>query len=77
MLNNDTAIVEALRASLKEQRPAALLQTRVAHFAFDRRSISFLSELPIEDLVPLLEVWCREQRSQMNMVQIPKQSYLF
>ncbi len=45
-------------------------QARLVHFAFDDKGgIAFLSELEVEELVPLLEDWCKARRVEMGRVQ--------
>ena len=43
---------------------------RLVHFAFDENgNNAYLSELELEELVPLLEEWCKQRRIEMGTVQ--------
>lgn len=61
-------LLEALVDSVKPN--GRITNARAAFFAFadDSEESAFLSELPVEELVPLLERWCREQRMNMGAV---------
>lgn len=42
---------------------------RLAHFAFTEKGDSaFITELEVEELVPLLEDWCRARRAEIGPV---------
>lgn len=44
-------------------------KARMVHFAFsDEGGDAFVSEIEIEELVPLLEGWCQRQRAEMGKV---------
>lgn len=55
-------LLNALKSSTKKARPIA--HAKVAFFAIsDGGDIAFLSEMTLEELVPLLDQWCKYQRS--------------
>lgn len=41
---------------------------RLAYFAFADGDGAFISELELDELVPLLEEWCRNRRIEMGQV---------
>ena len=38
------------------------INARIVHFAFTENDVAFLSEITTEELIPMLEDWCRKQR---------------
>jgi hypothetical protein len=64
-------LLDALVSAIEQKQVSKLIAkdgttARLAHFAFaDDGSNAFLSEVETEELVPLLEEWCRQQRTEM------------
>lgn len=55
-------LLNALEKAVAKFR--GITQARTAHFAFDDSGgNAFVSEIPSEELVPLVEEWCREMRA--------------
>jgi hypothetical protein len=63
------ALVEVV-GSLKGIKTRENDIARLVHSAFDENSDNaYLSELELEELVPLLEEWCKQRRIEMGTVQ--------
>lgn len=55
------ALVAAARA-----KPMGITHARMVHFAIaDDKDVAFLSEIELEELVPVIEEWCRQRRAEM------------
>jgi hypothetical protein len=69
----DMTLLEALCAAVKDYplpcvRNSLGVESQMVIFAFADKENAFLSEIETEELVPLLEEWCRQQRLEMGSV---------
>jgi hypothetical protein len=61
----ESNLLQTLKDSLANC--SGIVNARTVHFVFDSNDdVAFLSEIAIEDLVPLLEDWCQHQRQEMK-----------
>ena len=60
-------LLEALVDTMKDA--GGVEGARLAHFAFSHNgSNAYLSQIERDELVPLLEEWCKQQRNEMGTV---------
>ncbi len=59
-------LLEALVETTKQH--SSVRDARMAYFAFSDNENAFISEIELEELVLLLEEWCRQQRFEMKPV---------
>lgn len=61
-------LLDALKVALNEGH--GIPNAKTAHLAFsdDGTKSAYLSELALEELLPLVEDWCSQQRDLMNPV---------
>ncbi|MCR4301795.1 MAG: hypothetical protein NUV51_09310 [Sulfuricaulis sp.] len=63
-------LLDALAAGVKDigvRRRG--VDARLVHFAFTEEESAYLSEIDLDELVPMLEDWCRQRRTEMGTVQ--------
>lgn len=62
-------LLEALVSSVQDKEPK-VPGANMVYFAFseDGDENAFLSEIELDELVPMLEEWCKRQRQEMRLV---------
>lgn len=59
-----------LEALVETTKGCSVSHARLVHLAFSEDSDAYLSQIELEELVPLLERWCSARRAEMEMQEV-------